>query len=174
MSMLESYLTAEEQVPFYDCSDFPFNFAFIEMYAPITASKVAKDLNDWLNFLPEGKTANWVVSIIIVMIMINVGDNDAYHLWAINWTFLIIADPPAFKLQSSSIVSYCWGHCCPKDSSFCKNVKTMLKDLNEIWALIMQNSILNSIKCDKKIPGQLIFLEWRIFMDVQITILSGN
>lgn len=61
MNMLESYLTAEEQVPFYECSDFPFNFAFVEMYAPVTASKVAHELNDWLNFLPEGKSANWVL-----------------------------------------------------------------------------------------------------------------
>ncbi len=63
--MLESYESVENQVPLYDASDFPFNFAFVEMYAPVTASKVAKELNDWLNFLPEGKVANWVVSSFV-------------------------------------------------------------------------------------------------------------
>ncbi len=61
MNMLESYLPANEQVPFYECSDFPFNFAFVEMYSPVTASKVAQELRDWLFYLPEGKAANWVV-----------------------------------------------------------------------------------------------------------------
>ena len=61
MNMLEAYLPAGEQAELYECSDFPFNFAFVEMYAPVTASKVSREVNDWLTYLPQGREANWVV-----------------------------------------------------------------------------------------------------------------
>ena len=63
--MLESYLPNAEQVSLYDVSDYPFNFGFSEMPTPATAEKVQTVIDEWLGYLPEGKTANWVVSKLI-------------------------------------------------------------------------------------------------------------
>ncbi len=59
--MLEAYLSREDMIPFYDCSDFPFNFGFVGFKDGVNAEDVKNSIEELLQTLPEGKTANWVV-----------------------------------------------------------------------------------------------------------------
>ena len=59
---LSEDLTVEDQMRYYDSCDFAFNFNFIvHLESPLTAEGLLKQTNDWLDNMPEGKTANWVV-----------------------------------------------------------------------------------------------------------------
>ena len=64
--MLETYLSIEEQVKYYHCSDFPFNFKLIGMrpahFRPLSAQTVLNQIHKWLDNTPKDKLANWVVS----------------------------------------------------------------------------------------------------------------
>ena len=64
--MLETYLPIEEQVKYYHCSDFPFNFKLIGMrpahLRPLSAQTVLNQIHKWLDNTPKDKLANWVVS----------------------------------------------------------------------------------------------------------------
>ena len=48
---------------FYNCSDFAFNFNLIVKLKPeeLTGEKVKEAVADWLEHMPKGKTANWVL-----------------------------------------------------------------------------------------------------------------
>ena len=61
--MLEVYLSRPDMVPFYDCSDFPFNFGFVGFKDSVDADMVVGSINDMLANIPEGKVANWVVRL---------------------------------------------------------------------------------------------------------------
>lgn len=60
VTMLEVYLEVEEEMKYYECSDFPFNFAMISD-DPLNATIVKTIIDDWMKYMPEGKTANWVL-----------------------------------------------------------------------------------------------------------------
>ena len=79
--MLESYLPNAEQVSLYDVSDYPFNFGFSEMPTPATATKVQTVIDEWIGFLPPGKTANWVVrsKSLLQICIIN------HHKYSLAW-----------------------------------------------------------------------------------------
>ncbi len=62
VNMLEIYMSPQDLVPYYEVGDYPFNFGLIGLLDPVMAEDVLRNINDWLEFLPEGKTANWVVS----------------------------------------------------------------------------------------------------------------
>ena len=62
VNMLEIYMSPQDLVPYYEVGDYPFNFGLIGLLDPVKAEDVLRNINDWLEFLPEGKTANWVVS----------------------------------------------------------------------------------------------------------------
>ena len=63
--MLETYLAIDEQVKYYQCSDFPFNFKLIGMrpahLRPLSAQTVLNQIHKWLDNTPKDKLANWVV-----------------------------------------------------------------------------------------------------------------
>ena len=65
--MLETYLAIDEQVKYYECSDFPFNFKLIGMrpahLRPLSAQTVLNQIHKWLDNTPKAKLANWVVRI---------------------------------------------------------------------------------------------------------------
>ncbi len=61
VDMLEAYISKEELLEYYKFSDYPFNFGMI-FYEEATADRIYDAINDQISQLPEGKTANWVVS----------------------------------------------------------------------------------------------------------------
>ena len=62
--MLELNLDPIEQMKYYECGDFPFNFYLTNIDAPASALSTEKFILDWMNNMPEGKVANWVVKQI--------------------------------------------------------------------------------------------------------------
>ena len=59
---LSEDLTVDDLMHYYDSCDFAFNFNFIvHLESPLTADGLLQQTNDWLDNMPEGKTANWVV-----------------------------------------------------------------------------------------------------------------
>ena len=62
---LSEDLSVEDLMRYYDSCDFAFNFNFIvHLESPLTAEGLLQQTNDWLDNMPEGKTANWVVSTL--------------------------------------------------------------------------------------------------------------
>jgi hypothetical protein len=66
--MVETYLSIDDTMEYYECGDFPFNFFFI-MDLPrlgtdrvVEAVDMERIINLWMDNMPAGKTANWVVS----------------------------------------------------------------------------------------------------------------
>ncbi|TRY72059.1 hypothetical protein TCAL_06729 [Tigriopus californicus] len=58
---LSQDLSVQDLMKYYDVSDFPFNFNFVvQLEAPMEAAEVKKQVDDWLDNTPEGKTPNWV------------------------------------------------------------------------------------------------------------------
>ena len=66
INMVEAYLPIHEQVKYYECSDFPFNFKLIGLrpahLRPLSAQTVLNQIHQWLDNTPKGKLPNWVVS----------------------------------------------------------------------------------------------------------------
>ena len=65
-SSFKAYLPIGEQVKYYECSDFPFNFKLIGMrpahLRPLSAQTVLNEIHKWIDNTPKGKLSNWVVS----------------------------------------------------------------------------------------------------------------
>ena len=63
--MVEAYLPIDEQVKYYEVSDFPFNFKLIGMrpahLRPLSAQTVLNQIHKWIDNTPKGKLSNWVV-----------------------------------------------------------------------------------------------------------------
>ena len=74
--MVETFaVSVQETMEYYECADFPFNFFFIYFLPkgddgaagggrPVSASGVARSIQLWLDNMPAGKTANWVVRVL--------------------------------------------------------------------------------------------------------------
>jgi len=60
---LSEDLTTEDMMTFYNCSDFAFNFNMIVKLKPesLSGDAIKDAVADWLDNMPEGKTANWVL-----------------------------------------------------------------------------------------------------------------
>jgi len=60
---LSEDLTTENMMAFYNCSDFAFNFNMIVKLKPesLSGDSIKDAVADWLDNMPEGKTANWVL-----------------------------------------------------------------------------------------------------------------
>merc|ERR1711970_375636 len=60
---LSEDLTTEDMMTFYSCSDFAFNFNMIVKLQPenLSGNDIKDAVADWLDNMPEGKTANWVL-----------------------------------------------------------------------------------------------------------------
>ena len=60
---LSEDLTTENMMTFYNCSDFAFNFNMIVKLKPdeLSGDTIKAAVADWLDNMPEGKTANWVL-----------------------------------------------------------------------------------------------------------------
>ena len=65
ISMLEVYLSPEDFAPYYEVGDFPFNFELIFYNFDVTADIVLEKITNTLEYLPDGKKANWVVSFLV-------------------------------------------------------------------------------------------------------------
>ena len=65
ISMLEVYLSPEDFASYYEVSDFPFNFELIFYNFDVTADIVLEKITNTLEYLPDGKKANWVVSFLV-------------------------------------------------------------------------------------------------------------
>ena len=64
---LSEDLSVADLMRYYDSCDFAFNFNYIvHLFDPLSAGQLLDQTNDWLNNMPEGKTANWVVRRIFV------------------------------------------------------------------------------------------------------------
>jgi hypothetical protein len=63
--MLEAYLSRQDMALYYECGDFPFNFAFMAFEVGVAADEVKANIDEMMQFLPPGKTANWLVSRVI-------------------------------------------------------------------------------------------------------------
>ena len=55
---------------FYNFTDFPFDFNVTVFYKlhlneKASAGEIESEILDWLRNMPDGKTANWVVSILV-------------------------------------------------------------------------------------------------------------
>ena len=65
INMVEAYLPIDEQVKYYEVSDFPFNFKLIGMrpahLRPLSAQTVLNQIHKWIDNTPKGKASNWVV-----------------------------------------------------------------------------------------------------------------
>jgi len=64
----EAYTSIENTMRYYGNetklgADFPFNFGLIELNDYSNATKFNDVVYNWLDNMPEGKCANWVVSI---------------------------------------------------------------------------------------------------------------
>ena len=62
ISMLEVYLSPQDIIPYYQVGDFPFNFQLLFYNEDVTADDILNRISSTLDDLPDGKTANWVVS----------------------------------------------------------------------------------------------------------------
>ena len=60
--MLELNLDPTEQMKYYECGDFPFNFYLTNLDPPVSALAAQKLILDWMDNMPDGRVANWVVS----------------------------------------------------------------------------------------------------------------
>lgn len=64
LTMLEAYVLPGDVSSYYECSDFPFNINFVvEIVDPLTARFANFAIHAFLNNMPEGKVANWVVRV---------------------------------------------------------------------------------------------------------------
>ena len=61
--MLELNLDPTEQMKYYECGDFPFNFYLTNLDPLVSALAAQKLILDWMDNMPDGKVANWVVSL---------------------------------------------------------------------------------------------------------------
>ena len=65
---LSDKLTTADLMKYYEVADFPFNFNFVVHLNPnFSSEELESQILDWLTNVPQGKTANWVVSIDTVL-----------------------------------------------------------------------------------------------------------
>ena len=65
--MLEINLGMEEQIKYYECSDFPFNFKLksaLRTGDPVEATDITGAIDTWMDNLPVGRAANWLVKTV--------------------------------------------------------------------------------------------------------------
>lgn len=70
MMMTEGYASLEQLMRYYGNKDrrgsIPFNFEFLQgLNKGSTARDIKMLVDKWMTYMPSGKTANWVVSILI-------------------------------------------------------------------------------------------------------------
>ena len=59
---LSEDLSTEDLMKYTEVCDFAFNFNFVvHLKSPASAEAIEEQILDWLQNLPAGKTANWVV-----------------------------------------------------------------------------------------------------------------
>lgn len=62
---LSEDLSIQDLMRYYDSCDFAFNFNFVQyLHQPLSPGQLVDQTLDWLKNMPEGKTANWVVSAL--------------------------------------------------------------------------------------------------------------
>ena len=57
LNMVEFYTNGEGSVPYYNCSDFPFNFNLLfdaNSDGSVSADRIKFGIEDWLSHVPEG------------------------------------------------------------------------------------------------------------------------
>lgn len=64
--MLEVYVSIEDQLKYYKVSDFPFNFALLNVRGPpVKAEDAKREIDQILEGIPNNNTYNWVVCIAL-------------------------------------------------------------------------------------------------------------
>lgn len=60
----EAYAELDDTLKYYEVANFPFNFALIEkLNENSNAYEFKNQIDVWLTSMPQGATANWVVSL---------------------------------------------------------------------------------------------------------------
>lgn len=68
---MEAYTDFEHTMRYYDYGVEPFNFKFIiDLKAQSSAQDFKQAIDSWMNSMPEGKVANWVVRIYKINIIL--------------------------------------------------------------------------------------------------------
>lgn len=72
----EAYTSTENTMRYYESADgqpgahMPFNFQLIYIPKEATAQRIKQHIDLWLDNMPQGHTANWVVSTMLINSMI--------------------------------------------------------------------------------------------------------
>ena len=62
--MLQVSLSLEEQVEYYNCGDYPFNFQLTKLLStPPSALEVKRAIESFLLMVPTDRQSNWLVSM---------------------------------------------------------------------------------------------------------------
>lgn len=72
--MTEAYADISDLIKYYGNGNrdggVPFNFAFLgDIHNTSNAYDIKLVIDKWMTYMPSGKTANWVVSIILVTLI---------------------------------------------------------------------------------------------------------
>lgn len=67
---MEAYTTPEHTMQYYNYSLLPFNFGFItNLNNKSTPQDFKREMDAWMNSMPAGEVANWVVRIHMKLLL---------------------------------------------------------------------------------------------------------
>lgn len=70
MVVMEAYTNFENTMKYYKYDLMPFNFEFItNINAQSNASDYKREIDAWMNSMPKGEVANWVVRIHMKLLL---------------------------------------------------------------------------------------------------------
>jgi hypothetical protein len=68
MVVMEAYTSFENTMLYYDYNVLPFNFMFIvNITSKSTPQDYKREIDLWMNAMPNGEVANWVVRVLLLM-----------------------------------------------------------------------------------------------------------
>ena len=77
---LSEDLSTEDLMKYTEVCDFAFNFNFVvHLKSPASAEAIEEQILDWLQNLPAGKTANWVVRTCLPIFYAKIQQNPMGH-----------------------------------------------------------------------------------------------
>jgi len=68
---MEAYTNFEHTMQYYNYDVLPFNFEFVtNLTIQSSAEDFKREMDSWMNSMPKGKVANWVVRIYKINIIL--------------------------------------------------------------------------------------------------------